>query len=112
MVTNTKTYEEVDIQVMLDALDSNALKAEKDYQGKYVKITGKIANFDSDGRYISIESVDASEWNFVTVMCYIKTDEQRNFLMEKSKGDTVVIKGKITSVGEVLGYSLNIEEIE
>ena len=31
--------------------------------------------------------------------------------MEMSIGDTVVVKGKIKKVGEVLGYSLDIDEI-
>jgi len=30
-------------------------------------------------------------------------------VMELSVGDPVTVRGKITSVGEVLGYSLNID---
>lgn len=107
-----KQYEIVDLQTMLDTLEQNALKAENVYQDKYVQIEGKIANFDSDGKYISIEPVDADEWNFETVQCYIKQESHRQFLMEKMKGDVVTIKGKIISIGELLGYSMNIEEIE
>jgi RecJ-like exonuclease len=107
----TLEYDVVDLQQMLDDLSSNALKAEKTYQGKYIEVVGKIKNFDSDGNYISIEPVNADEWNFETVMCYIKNEAQLNFLLEKAVGDTITIKGKITSIGEVLGYSLNIDEI-
>ena len=110
--TSEKTYETVDLQKMLDELNENALKAEKTYQNKYICVTGKIANFDSDGSYITIEPVNASEWNFDTMMCYIKNDSQLNFLLSKAKGDTITIKGKVKSIGELLGYSLNIEEIE
>lgn len=106
------TYEVVDLQTMLDELSNNAMKAEKTYQSKYVEVTGKICNFDSDGGYISIEPVNADEWNFDTVICYIKNQSQKEFLMEKSKGDTVVIKGKIKSIGELLGYSIDIDEIK
>ncbi len=105
-------YEAVDLQTLLDELDANALKAEKTYQNKQVEVTGKIASFDSDGSYITIEPVNASEWNFDTVMCDIKNDEQLNFLLEKVKGDTVTIKGKITSIGEVLGYTIKIAEVK
>ncbi len=108
---NTITYETVDLQKMLDDLDSNAMKAEQTYQNKYVQVTGKIYNFDSDGAYISIEPVNADEWNFDTVMCYIKNDAQKQYLLNKSKGDTVTIKGKVTSIGEVLGYSIDIKEV-
>lgn len=109
--TETIAYEQTDLQTMLDELKSNALKAEKTYQNKYVEITGQITNFDSDGDYISIEPVNADEWNFDTVMCDIKNDEQLNFLLEKNTGDTVTIKGQVTSVGEVLGYTVKISEV-
>lgn len=112
--TNTKSdisYEVVDLQTMLDELSENAMKAENTYQDKYVEITGQISNFDSDGGYISIEPVNADEWNFDTVMCYIENEEQKQVLMEKSKGDTVIVKGQITSVGEVLGYSIEMDSI-
>ncbi len=110
--SNRVTYEKVDLQEMMDALEENALKAEKTYQNKYIEVTGKIKNFDSDGVYITIEPVNADEWNFNTAMCYIKKDAQRDFLMEKSVGDTVTVKGKVFSIGEVLGFSMNIDEIK
>lgn len=115
-VTETKTektieYEKIELQQMIDDLKSNALKAEKTYNNKFVEITGNITNFDSNGSYINIESVTAGDFNFDTINCYIKNDEQLNFLMEKSVGDTITIKGKIISVGEVIGYSLNIDEV-
>ena len=104
-------YETVDLQQMLDELDSNALKAEKTYLNKYVEVTGKISNFDSDGEYITIEPVDADKWNFDTVMCDIMSDDQLEFLLEKSVGDVVTIRGKVTTIGEVLGYFIDIAEI-
>lgn len=104
-------YAEVDLQTMLDDLDANALKAEATYQNKLICVTGKIMNFDSDGSYITIEPVDADDWNFSSVMCKMQTDDQRNFLLEKVVGDTVTVKGEITSIGEVLGYTMKIHEI-
>lgn len=106
------SYEVVNLQTMLDDLEGNAMKAEKTYQNKYVEVTGKIANFDSDGSYISIKPVNADEWSLNTVMCYIKDDAQTQILMEKEIGDTVTIKGKVKSIGEVLGYSLDIKEVK
>lgn len=105
-------YEKADIKTMFQELDDNALKAETKYQNKYIEVIGEISNIDSDGNYISIQAVGAGSFNFDTITCYIKNDEQTNFIMEKSKGDVVTIKGKIKSVGEVLGYYLNIEEIK
>ena len=105
-------YEKVDLQTMLDELEANALKAEKTYQNKFVEVVGKISNFDSDGTYISIEPENADPFNFTSVMCYIKNDAQLNFLLEKEVGDTVTVKGKITSIGEVLGYSIKMDEVQ
>ncbi|MBQ9915020.1 MAG: hypothetical protein IJO50_02640 [Clostridia bacterium] len=106
------TYEPVDLGVMIDELKNNAMKAESNYQNKHIEFTGKISNFDSDGNYINVEPEHADEWNFDSAMCYIKNDEQRNVLIQKNIGDVVTICGKVKSVGEVLGYSVDIAEIK
>lgn len=105
------TYEVVDLQAMFDELDGNAMKAENAYQDKYIEFQCKIANFDSDGSYIGVEPVNASDWNFSTAMCYIKDDAQKSFLIEKNVGDTITIKGQVKEIGEVLGYSIDIKEV-
>lgn len=104
-------YETVDLQTMFDDLSNNAMKAENMYQNKYIEFECKINSFDSDGSYISVEPVGADKWNFTTAMCYIKNGTQKEFLMDKNVGDIVTIKGKIRSVGEVLGYSIDINEV-
>ena len=111
-VTEEITYEAVDLQTMFDELDANAMKAENNYQKKNIEFECKIKNFDSDGSYISVEPVGADEWNFSSAMCYIKNDTQKNFLVEKNVGDTITIKGKVKSIGEVLGYSIDIAEVQ
>ena len=105
------TYEVVDLQTMYDDLNGNAMKAENKYKNKYVEFECKIKVFDSDGAYIAVEPVNASEWNFDTSNCYIKNDAQRSFLLEKNVGDKITIKGKVKSIGEVLGYSFDIKEV-
>ena len=104
-------YEKVDLQVMLDELDTNALRAEETYQDKYIEITGKITLFDSDGKYIAIEPCEATELSFDSVKCSLTDPTHKTFLLEKSVGDVVTIRGKVVSVGEVLGYSVKIVEI-
>ena len=104
-------YEKVDLQDMLDDLDENALRAEETYQDKYIEITGKISGFDSDGSYITIVPTDAPTWSSDNVQCFLKTSTHKAFLLEKNVGDVVTIKGKVSSIGEVLGYSVKIVEI-
>lgn len=104
-------YEAVDLQTMFDDLSNNAMKAENKYQKKYIEFECKISSFDSDGSYISVEPVGADEWNFTTAMCYIKNDSQKEFLVEKNVGDTLTIRGRVKSIGEVFGYSIDINEV-
>lgn len=44
-------------------------------------------------------------------MCYLQNDEQRDIVVESARNQTVVIKGKVTKVGEVMGYSIKVDEI-
>ena len=104
-------YEAVDLQTMFDELDSNALKAKTNYKDKYIEFTCRIVNFDSDGKYIGVEPVGASEWNFITANCNIKNDAQREFLIQKNVGDVISVKAKVKSIGEVLGYTFDIKEV-
>lgn len=104
-------YEVVDLQKMFDDLDGNAMKAESLYQQKNIEFECKIKSFDSDGKYISVEPVNASEWNFSSAMCYIKNDAQKDFLIQKNVGDAITIKGKVKSIGEVMGYTINIDDV-
>jgi hypothetical protein len=115
-ITNSPTslqiqYEQVDLQVMLEELNANALRAEEKYQNRYVEIKGKIRSFDSDGKYIAIVPCGASEWSFETVQCYLTDDAHKAFLLEKNVGDAVTIKGKVVTIGEVIGYGVKIAEL-
>ena len=105
-----KEYKTCSVGEMMDLLEGNALKAESTYQDQYVEITGRLSNIDSDGKYISL--VDQNdEWAFSGIQCYLTTDEQKEQVMEMSVDDIVTLRGKIKSVGEVLGYSLDIDSI-
>lgn len=103
-------YTQYTVTQMMDDLNANALKAETTYKDQHVEITGRLDNVDSSGKYISLYPED-DEWAFIGVQCNIKNDEQKQKVMEMSTGDIVTLKGKVISVGEVLGYTLDIEEI-
>lgn len=102
------------IKISTDELDSeleqNAAAAKDKYKGKYVEVTGKLGVIDSDLQYISLYSIN-NKFDLVGMNCYIKNNEQKEIVKSLSKDDTIVVKGKITDVGEVLGYSLDITEI-
>lgn len=103
-------YTAVSVNDMMSDLDSNAMGASDKYKGKYLEITGKLNNIDAAGKYIDLMA--DGDFEIIGVQCYIKSDDQKAKIASMSKGDTVTLKGKCTDVGEVLGYSLDIEEIE
>lgn len=103
-------YAAYNVDDLVSDLKNNALNASEKYKDQYVEITGKLSNIDSSGKYISISSIN-DDYSFYNVQCFIKSDDQKSQVTGMAKGDTVTLKGKITEVGEVMGYSLNIDEI-
>lgn len=65
---------------------------------------------DSSGKYISIVPIE-DEFALLGVQCYIMSEDQKSAVMDMTIGDTLMVKGKIIDVGEVLGYSLDIDEV-
>ena len=106
-----KNYAEADIDVLLNDAKNNAAKANKDYKGKYVKIVnGDVFNIESNARYISIEGSDP--YTLIHVQCYPKNDQVKDAMINLSKGQRVTVYGKITDVGEIMGYSLDMDKVE
>lgn len=102
-------YISVTATQLSDELSNNAMKAQNDYKGKYIEVSGKLGNIDSSGKYIGIDS--DKDFDFTNIQCYIKSDEQKEKIMNMSKGDAITIKGYCKDVGELLGYSIDINEI-
>lgn len=104
-------YEKYDVKTLMDDLDKNALKAADKYKDQYVELTGVLGTIDSSGSYVCI---DSAEENFyiINVQCYIQDDEQLEAIKKLESGEAIVVKGKITDVGEALGYSLDLESIK
>ena len=104
------TYEKVTAKELIDTLQNNALKAKESYKDKYVEITGRLNVIDANGAYITINPI-GDDFVLTGIQAYIKNDEQKKVVAELSKGDKITVKGKIKDVGEVLGYSVDIDEI-
>ena len=92
------------------ALEDNAAAAKDTYNNKYVEFTGKLSVIDSDLKYISVES-STKEFDLIGIHCTIKTNEQKEIVKSLTKDEEITIKGKVTDVGEVLGYYVDIVEI-
>ena len=94
---------------LMDDLDSNALKAESTYQDQYVELTGRLNVIDSDGDYISIVPQD-DQFAILGVQCYLQTEEQRQQVLDMQIDQVITVRGQITSVGEVMGYLLDVDD--
>ena len=105
-------YKKYDVGELMNDLEENASKASDKYTDQYVEITGRLSNIDADCAYIDV--VDSSdEWAILGVQCYTRYDDDiKAKVKELSKDQIVTVKGKITDVGEVMGYSLDIEKIK
>ena len=103
-------YTKVNVDDLDKALEKNAAAAKDTYNGKYLEITGRLGTIDSDLKYLSLLST-TNEFDIVGIQCYIKNNKQKEIVKSLSKDDTIIIKGKVTNVGEVLGYSLDIIDI-
>ena len=102
-------YTIVTVEEMENDLSANALKAQEQYKGKYLQITGRLSTIDSDGKYISLSP---SGFSMTSVMCYIKNDTQKAQVANMSSDDMVTLRGKCKDVGEIMGYSLDIDSID
>ena len=103
------TYTAYSVGQLMDDLDSNALKAESTYQDQYVELTGRLNVIDSDGNYISIVPQD-DPYAIQGVQCYLQTEEQRQQVLDMQIDQVITVRGQITSVGEVLGYALDVDD--
>jgi len=103
-------YISVTADELSDALEENALKAQETYGENYLEISGKLGTIDSNGKYIGIDS--DKDFDFTNIQCYIQSDEQKEVIMEMSRGDAITVKGYCKDVGEIIGYQIDIDSIE
>lgn len=104
-------YIKCSAQDLVDIMQSNAMKASSTYKDKYIEVTGYLSVIDSDGKYFSINAGD-EDYSFVNIQCFIQDDEQKEYIMNCSKGDEITVRGECTDVGELLGYSIDITELK
>ncbi|WP_432485330.1 OB-fold protein [Kineococcus esterisolvens] len=100
----------VSSQEMIDALEGNALKAKNTYEGKRVTVSGFVGNIDASGDYFALDpEPDAIVFTGVQVQTGKEFLDQ---VANLSAGQEVTVTGTVTSVGEILGYSLEAETIK
>lgn len=103
-------YTRIDIDVLEKALDDNPAAAKADYNNQYLEIVGRVGSIDSDLKYISLLSTTDS-WDINGVHCSIKNEATKEKVKTLKRDQVVAVRGKITNVGEILGYYFDIQEI-
>ena len=101
-------YQKISLRDLERQLNENAARAQQKYRGMYVEFEGKLRNIDANGEYFNVESGGYLS----SFQCYIKNEEQKQVLISKNIGNNIHVKGKITRVGEILGYSVDVMEVE
>lgn len=100
----------VSAQELIDLLESNAANAKNTYEDKQVTVTGVVGNIDASGDYFSLDPAPDS---FIITGVQVQTDDQfADQVASFSKGQPVTVTGKITGVGELMGYTLEAETIQ
>ena len=103
--------ETVNVEQMLLDLNQNEMRAQKKYAGKWFEIVGRLGGMDSEGEYFSLED---ETFPILDVHCKIpkdKREELTNILADMNKGETIAVKGKVTDMGEIMGYEVSIVEV-
>ena len=105
------SYAPADVATMLQELQNNAAAASKRYKGQYLKVSGVLGTIDSDMKYIAIVP---NEYSIQSVLCNLKRNDkaQENYVMNASRGQWVTAYGRITDVGEIMGYTMDVDKFE
>ena len=105
-----KTYTQCTVSQMVADMENNPMSAKDRYLNKDLQVTGIITKIDSKGKNFSIV-VTSSSGTSEGMYCSVESEEQRQKLMNLSKGNTVTVCGRCYAAGEWLGYSMELDDI-
>ena len=95
------TYTAIDMNTLMNDLESNPASAKNKYEDQYFEVTGYVDVIDSDGKYFSIR--DDNEYSIIGLQVSVDK-EDKDFINNLQIGQQITVKVKITDIGEVLGY--------
>lgn len=101
-------YEKVSIETMERLLNDNPEEAKKKYVGKKIEVTGTVFMTNKEEQYFMI-SKDVNDY-----ICGIQGNMKKGDVVDDMSsakvGDTVTIKGKVTSAKKFAGYEMTVSE--
>ena len=107
----SEEYIDITSTELIDAYNENQVKCKQTYDGKMIKVTGKVDSVGTDilgTTYVCLGH--DTEFTFVGVQCYAKDEDTINEIAELKEGDIITVSGK----GECgsLSFSINNSKIE
>ncbi len=107
----SEEYIDITSTELIDAYNGNQVKCKQMYDGKMIKVTGKVDSVGTDimgTTYVCLGH--DTEFTFVGVQCYAKDEKTINEIAELKEGDIITVSGK----GECgsLAFSIKNSKIE
>ena len=98
VVSAPEPVSEVDTAALLAAYDANEIKADADYKGKRVRVSGVVGGIKKSftgGMYMTIGTGERFE--LISLQCSLRKDQVPK-LVNLSKGDTVTVEGRVSGL--------------
>lgn len=105
------TYIPIGTLELHSALDSNAMKAEQTFKGQYLRVKGYVYNIDNKGSYFTLSYKDEFNLDWSVIQVNVPK-ELRSKVADLQKGSIIEVNVKVTSVGEIMGYSAELQNWE
>lgn len=101
----TAEYSSESLSKMIDMVEDYPIKAEEEYTGKYIQVSGYLDTIDSDGKYFTIVS-DPDDFTLLDNIHWSmdKDSDVYDFIKDAKKGSYITVYGEITDVGETIYY--------
>ena len=101
----TAEYSSESLSKMIDMVEDYPIKAEEEYTGKYIQVSGYLDTVDSDGKYFTIVC-DPDDFTLLDNIHWSmdKGSDVYNFIKDTKKGSYITVCGEITDVGETIYY--------
>lgn len=101
----TAEYSSESLSKMIDMVEDYPIKAEEEYTGKYIQVSGYLDIVDSDGKYFTIVS-DPDDFTLLDNIHWSmdKDSDVYDFIKNAKEGSYITVCGEITDVGETIYY--------
>lgn len=103
-------YTDCSVIQLAEEIAKNSFRAKNTYINKYLRLSGTLERIDSDGEYVVLTSQKIGM--YATVQCYLTQEAQKDTLLNFNVGDSITLLGKVTDVGDVAEYTLEIHKFE